>query len=330
MLAAMRLAVASTWLIALVLVAGSGERARPVLAQQRAALETIQIRPNVFVVFGGGANVTAHVGEDGLLLVDSGSAAAADAVLQAIKTISTQPIRLIINTSADSDHVGGNERLAKAGVRINPDAFSDQEQATVLAHENVLGRMSAPNGNESLFPTAAWPNETYTARIRSMYLNNDGVQVMRQPAAHSDGDSIVLFRRADVIATGDILDLRHFPVIDAENGGSIQGEIDALNRLLELTIPAMPLVLKDGRTLLVPGHGRVSDYGELVEYRDMVTVIRDLIQDMVDKGMSAAQVTAANPTKGYRQRFGVDSGPWTTDMFVDAIYNGLAGAKGKS
>ena len=330
MLAAMRLAVASTCLIALVLVAGSGERARPVLALQRAALETIQIRPNVFVVFGGGANVTAHVGEDGVLLVDSGSAATADAVLQAIKTISTQPIRLIINTSADSDHVGGNERLAKAGVRINPDAFSDQEQATVLAHENVLGRMSAPSGNESLFPTAAWPNETYTARIRSMYLNNDGVQVMRQPAAHSDGDSIVLFRRADVIATGDILDLRHFPVIGAENGGSIQGEIDALNRLLELTIPAMPLVLKDGRTLLVPGHGRVSDYGELVEYRDMVTVIRDLIQDMVDKGMTAAQVKAANPTKGYRQRFGVDSGPWTTDRFVDAIYNGLAGAKGKS
>jgi hypothetical protein len=90
------------------------------------------------------------------------------------------------------------------------------------------------------------------------------------------------------------------------------------------------LVLKDGRTLLVPGHGRVSDYGELVEYRDMVTVIRDLIQDMVDKGMTAAQVKAANPTKGYRQRFGVESGPWTTDMFVDAIYNGLAGAKGKS
>ena len=330
MLAAMRLAVASTWLIAFVLVAGSDERARPVLARQRAALETIQVRPNVFVIFGGGANVTAHLGEDGVLLVDSGSAATADAVLQAVRAISSQPIRLIINTSADSDHVGGNERIARAGVRINPDAFSDQEQATVLAHENVLGRMSAPSGNESLFPTGAWPNETYTARVRSMYLNNDGVQVMRQPAAHSDGDSIVLFRRADVIATGDILDLRHFPVIDTKNGGSIQGEIDALNRLLELTIPAMPLVLKDGRTLLVPGHGRISDYGELVEYRDMVTVIRDLIKDMVDKGMSAAQVKGANPTKGYRQRFGIESGPWTTDMFVDAVYNGLAGAKGKS
>ena len=343
MLAAMRRAVASTWLLVLVLVAGFDERARPAFAQ-RGALETIQIRPNVFVIFGGGANVTVHVGEDGVLLVDSGSASTADAVLQAIKVIAAQPIRLIINTNADSDHVGGNERLAMAGVRINPDAFSDREQATVLAHENVLGRMSAPNGNagsapgtparrgasESLFPVGAWPNETYTARIRSMYLNDDGVQVMRAPGAHSDGDSIVLFRRADVIATGDILDLRHFPIIDPENGGSIQGEIDALNHLLELTIPAMPLVLKDGRTLLVPGHGRVSDYGELVEYRDMVTVIRDLIQDLVDMGLTAAQVKAADPTKGYRQRFGAESGPWTTDMFVEAIYNGVAGAKGKS
>jgi glyoxylase-like metal-dependent hydrolase (beta-lactamase superfamily II) len=219
--------------------------------------------------------------------------------------------------------------VAKAGVRVNPDAFSDQEQATVLAHENVLTRMSAPNGNESAFPLGGWPTETYTARVRSMYLNDDGIQVIRQLGAHSDGDSLVLFRRADVIATGDVLDLRHFPVIDAANGGSIQGEIQALNHLLELTIPAMPLVLKEGRTLLIPGHGRVSDYSELVEYRDMVTVIRDLVQDMIDRGMTAEQVKTADPTKGYRGRYGADSGPWTTDMFVDAIYRGLKSRAGK-
>ena len=141
---------------------------------------------------------------------------------------------------------------------------------------------------------------------------------------------MVHFRRADVIATGDVIDLRQFPVIDPAKGGSIQGELEALNHLLDLTVPAMPLVLKPGRTLLVPGHGRVSDYGELVEYRDMVTVIKDIIQDMIARGMTLEQVKAANPTQGYRRRYGADSGPWTTDMFVEAIYNGLKRPPGKS
>jgi glyoxylase-like metal-dependent hydrolase (beta-lactamase superfamily II) len=298
-------------------------------AAENAALETIQIRPNVYVIFGAGSNVAVHVGSEGVILVDSGSVAMADKLLQAVKAITDQPIRFIIDTSADADHVGGNEMVARAGVAINPDSFSGEKRATVLAHENVLLRMSAPSGNESLFPSGAWPTETYTSRTRSMYLNDDAIQVMRQPGAHSDSDSIVLFRRADVIVTGDILDLRHFPMIDPAEGGSIQGELDALNRLLELTVPAMPLVLKEGRTLLVPGHGRISDYGELVEYRDMVTIIRDIIQDMIDKGMTLEQVKGANPTQGYRRRYGADSGPWTTQMFVEAIYNGLRGRTGK-
>jgi glyoxylase-like metal-dependent hydrolase (beta-lactamase superfamily II) len=181
--------------------------------------------------------------------------------------------------------------------------------------------MSTPVGNEAPADSELLPTETYTSRVRSMYINDDAVQLLRQLGAHSDGDTMVHFRRADVIATGDILDLRHFPVIDPVKGGTIQGELDALNRLLELTVPAMPLVTKPGRTLLVPGHGRVSDYAELVEYRDMVTVIRDIVQDMKSKGMTLAQVKAADPAKGYRKRFGNDGGAWTTDMFIDAIYN---------
>lgn len=326
-----RFRTALLWLIALVLVLGGGHRAHNLLAQQRgadnAALETIQIRPNVFVIFGAGSNVAVHVGADGVILVDSGSAPMADKVLQAVKTIADRPIRFIINTSADADHVGGNETVASAGVAINPDSFSDEEHATVLAHENVLLRMSALSGNESLFPVGAWPTESYTSRTRSMYLNEDAVQVFRQVGAHSDGDSMVLFRRADVIATGDILDLRQFPAIDPAKGGSLDGELEALNHLLELTVPAMPLVLKEGRTLLVPGHGRVSDYAELVEYRDMVTVIRDIIQDLIDKGLTLEQVKAANPTQGYRRRYGADSGPWTTDMFVEAVYKNLSAKK---
>ena len=126
-----------------------------------------------------------------------------------------------------------------------------------------------------------------------------------------------------MIVTGDILDLRHFPVIDIARGGSIQGELAALNRLLDLTVPAMPLVLKPGRTLLVPGHGRVSDYAELVEYRDMLTTIKDNVEALIQKGMTLEQVKKANPTAGYRGRWGRESGPWTTDMFVEAVYTGL-------
>jgi glyoxylase-like metal-dependent hydrolase (beta-lactamase superfamily II) len=303
--------------LALLLLTGAAQ------AQTRAAapagLETIQVRDNVYAIFGAGANVTVHVGEDGLILVDSGSAAAAEPVVSAVKAISDKPIRLIINTSADPDHVGGNEVVSAAGFEINPDSFADEPHATVLAHENVLTRLS---GDDSV-PTDLWPSETFTSRVRSMYLNNEAVMVYRMIGAHTDGDTVVLFRKADVIATGDIIDLRTFPVIDPAKGGSIQGELDALNRLLEMTVPAMPLVLKPGRTLLVPGHGRVSDYAELVEYRDMVTTIKDNIEALIEKGMTLEQVKKANPTAGYRSRWGRDSGPWTTDMFVEAVYNGV-------
>jgi cyclase len=299
--------------------------AHPALAQApRAAaspqgLETIKVRDNVYAIFGAGSNITVHVGEDGLILVDSGSSAAAEQVVAAVKAISNDPIRLIINTSADMDHIGGNEVVGAAGLEVNPDSFNDDPRATVLSHENVLTRLS---GDDKI-PTDLWPSETFTSRVRSMYLNNDAVMVYRMTGAHTDGDTVVLFRKADVIATGDIIDLRSFPVIDPAKGGSIQGELDALNRLLEMTVPAMPLVLKPGRTLLIPGHGRVSDYAELVEYRDMVTTIKDNIEALVKKGMTLDQVKAANPTAGYRARWGKESGPWTTDMFVEAIYNGL-------
>jgi glyoxylase-like metal-dependent hydrolase (beta-lactamase superfamily II) len=307
--------------LSLVLLTGgapAGAQA-PSRASAAPGLETIKVRDNVYAIFGAGANITVHVGEDGLILVDSGTTAATEQVIEAVKAISTQPIRLIINTSADMDHVGGNDEVGAAGLEINPDAFAEDPRATVLSHENVLTRLS---GNDAI-PTELWPSETFTSRVRSMYINDDAVMVYRMLGAHSDGDVVVLFRKADVIATGDIIDLRSFPVIDPKQGGSIQGELDALNRLLEMTVPAMPLVLKPGRTLLIPGHGRVSDYAELVEYRDMVTTIKDNIEVLIKKGMTLEQVKAANPTAGYRARWGKESGPWTTDMFVEAVYNGL-------
>ncbi len=321
-------------LIALSLVLGGpAGSVQAVLAQQhpstiRAGLETIQIRPNVYVIFGAGANVTVHAGEDGLVLVDSGSSDKGDDLLKAVKSISPRPIRLIINTSADADHVSGNAVLGNAGVPMSPDPFALERHATVLAHENVLLRMSAPTGKPSPFPAQMWPTETFTSRFQPMYINDDAIQVIRQTGAHSDADVMVLFRKADVVVTGDIVDLRQFPVIDRARGGSIQRELEALNRLLtEFVVPNSPQVLKTGGTLVVPGHGYVSDYGEIVEYRDMLTVITDIIRDMIEKGMTLEQVKAANPTRGYRGRFGNDTGPWTTDAFVEAVYQSLKGSR---
>jgi cyclase len=318
----------ATWHVVLVMIVAASHSPDFLHAQVRPsggdAIESLQIRPKVYVIFGAGSNVVMHVGEDGVILVDSGTGEMADRVLAEVRKITTVPIRLIINTSADRDHIGGNERIARAGVNLNPNAFNaGGSAAAVLAHENVLNRISAPTGQQAPFPVGIWPTETYISKIKSMYLNDEGIQVIHHPSAHSDGDSIVFFRRADVIVTGDIIDLRRFPVIDVENGGSIQGELDALNALLDLAIPAMPLIYKEGRTYLVPGHGRIADHAEVVEYRDMVTVIRDRIQTSIDKGMTLAQIKAANPTQGYRARYGSDSGPWTTDMFVEAVFKGL-------
>ena len=290
-------------------------------------LEVVRVRPNVYMIAGAGANITVHIGSEGILLVDTGSAEASDKVLAAIGKLTDQRIRYIFNTSGDADHMGGNARLARAGLTLLPtsgtggaegtrDAASNNGGAAVLAHDNVMSRLIAA-------PESSWPSETFTGTGRSLYLNNDGVQMIHLLAAHSDADSIVAFRRADVIATGAIVDLQRFPVIDTKTGGTIRGELAALNRLMDMAIPAVPLAWLEGRTLLIPAYGRVFDQADLVEYRDMVTIVRDRINSMMKEGMALDQIKKGNPTVGYRKRYGADSGPWTTDMFVEAIYNGL-------
>lgn len=295
------------------------------LFAQTADLDVLQIRPNVYMIAGAGANITVQFGGDGAVVVDAGKLESADAVVAAIKKITTQPIRYVIDTSADADHVGGNEKVARAGRTLfqtnNPlgDSMTNGGAAAVLAAEKVLTRMSAPTGKASPYPTAVWPTETYDQRRKYMYLNGEGIEVLHQPAAHGDGDSVVFFRRSDVVAAGDVLDLTRFPVIDAAKGGSIQGELDALNRLVDLAIPSVPLVSQDGGTYVVPGHGRICDQLDVVEYRDMVTIVRDRVQDLVKKGSTLEQVLAANPTQGFNARYGNDKA-WTPRMFVEAIY----------
>ena len=308
--------------------------------QTDAGLDVVQIRPNFHVIAGAGGNIVVQTGPEGVILVDSGSTAMADKVLAAVRQITTQPIRYIINTSMDPDHVGGNDKLARAGLSIlpgavaagaglNDDLVSNSGRASVLAHENVLTRMTAATGPQAV-PFGLWPTKTFAFRQYSMYLNGEGIQVIHMPAAHTDGNTIVFFRRGDVIATGDIIDTTRWPVIDIKRGGTVQGELDALNRLMDLTILNVPLQWQPDRTLLVPGHGFVYDKLDLLEYRDAVTVVRDRVQDLIDEGKTLTQVKAANPTLGYRSQYGADSGEWTTDMFVEVIYNELAAKKGST
>jgi glyoxylase-like metal-dependent hydrolase (beta-lactamase superfamily II) len=300
-------------------------------------VEVVQLRENFYVIGGAGGNVVVQIGPEGVILVDSGTAAMADEVLAAIRDITPLPIRYIINTSGDADHVGGNEVLSKAGLSILPgavaagaglgdDVLANFGYASVLAHENVLTRMSSA---EPAISPRLWPTKTFYYRMYSMYLNGEGIQVIHQPAAHTDGDVIVFFRRGDVIATGDLIDTTRFPFIDVERGGSLQGVLDGLNRLMDMSIHNVPLLWYPDRTLLVPGHGHVYDKLDLLEYRDAITTIRDRVQDLIDQGMALAQVQAANPTLGYRSQYGTDTGPWTTEKFVAVIYDELVAKKEK-
>ncbi|HLG54192.1 MAG TPA: MBL fold metallo-hydrolase [Vicinamibacterales bacterium] len=283
-------------------------------------VQVLPVQGNVFVIAGAGGNVTVQVGPSGAVLVDSKSGPTADRILAEVKKLSVvnKPIRYVLNTSADPDHLGGNENLARAlgsaaaWTIINTPGAS-QTAVKILAHDNVLARVSDR-------PTTAWPTETFVGLEKEFYFNGEAVFMYHIPDAHTDGDSIVHFRKSDVVATGDIYRTDSYPVIDLQRGGSVRGVIDGLNRVLDLAVPAHH---EEGGTFVVPGHGRISDEFDVLEYRDMVTIIRDRIQGMVDKGMTLAQVKAARPTLDYDSRYGASSGPWTTDMFVEAVFKTL-------
>ncbi len=284
--------------------------------------EILEVRPSFFVIAGAGANVGVQIGEDGVVVVDAGTAAEAPGILAAIKRISPKPIRYIIDTGPDLDHVGANEALAKAGERVLSGASGRNASLTtpIVAVENVLRHLTK-------LPPDALPNEVFNYARKAMYLNGEAIEVFSQPEAHTDGDAFVFFRRSDVVVAGDVLDTRQFPVIDVARGGSIQGEIAALNRLVELAVPSVPIVSREAGTIVVPGHGRLCDQYDVIEYRDMVVVIRDRVRELIKAGRSLAEVKAAQPAKGYVGRYGNLTGAGTTDRFIEAVYQGLVKEK---
>jgi cyclase len=284
-------------------------------AQQGAAgdVQTFHVQGNVHMLTGAGANIAVQVGDDGVLLVDTGAAAMSDKVLAAVRRLSQGPIRWIVNTSADPDHTGGNTAISSAGRTVNGNA------AAIHAQENVLTRM-----DKTGVPQSSWPLNTYYEPTKDFFFNDEAIFLNHAPAAHSDGDTVVYFRGSDVIVSGDVFMTTTYPVIDTKNGGTVQGSIDGLNRLLDIAVPKR---LQEGGTYVIPGHGRVSDEADLIEYRDMLVIVRDRIQDLIKKGRTLDQVKATRPTLDYDPRYGATSGPWTTAMFIEAVYRDLSKKK---
>ncbi len=293
----------------------------PASEDQRAKggdIELLPVQGNVSMVAGAGGNITVQAGRDGIVLVDTGLATMSDKVLQFIRPLSKGQITYIINTDDKSDHVGGNENLAKTGRPLAIDRASGAS-VMIVAFNTVLDRMSAPTGQAAPTPEKAWPNDTYSTPQKNIYFNGEAIQVFHQPAA-TDGNSFVVFRHSDVISTGDLFDPTEYPIIDLKSGGSLQAVIEGLYRIKQLAIPADH---QEGGTMLVPGHGRICDVADLDVYHQMLVIIRDRLQDMIKRGMTLEQIKAAKPTRDYDPIYGNTTGNWTTDMFVEAAYKSL-------
>ena len=283
-------------------------------------LEVLPVQGNVFVIVGPLGNTTVQVGPEGPLVVDTQPAALSGAVLEAIRSLTPQPIRHIVLTSSDDQAAGGAGALSKAGryVRVidSIDPRGSDVRASIIAHLNVLNRMNATKA-----PSDGWPTDTYFTNLWSLFSNGEAVRFIHVPAGHTDGDTMVFFRRSDVISTGAIFDTTAYPRFDPDRGGSINGVLDALNRVIEIAVAGES---QQGGTVIVPGRGRLSDQTEVANYRDMATIVRDRVRDHVEKGHSLDEVKRAKPTLDYDGLFDAQADGWNGERFVEAIYRDLS------
>jgi glyoxylase-like metal-dependent hydrolase (beta-lactamase superfamily II) len=296
--------------------------AQPNRSAANAEVHSLKVRGDIYMLVGAGGNITVSVTSGGVVLVDSGLVQMSDKVMAAIRNITDQPVRYIINTHVHADHTGGNEKIAAAGSTLAGGNFAGtltdaSMGAAIFAQESVFNRMSAPPAaGQPAIPFRALPTDTYHSgemRLSGLF-HGEPIRIIHQPSAHTDGDSIVVFTRTDVISTGDLFTTTGYPFVDLQRGGSIQGIINGLNRLLDL---ALPDFRSEGGTMIIPGHGRLCDMADVAYYRDMVTIVRDRVADMIKKDMTLEQVKAANPTLDYDPRYG------NPDRFIEGVYRSL-------
>ena len=292
-------------------------------------LSVLAVQGNVHLISGAGGNIALQTGSLGAVAVDTGNGRMNDKVIAAINKVSEKPLQYIINTHYDPDFTGGNIGIRRAGVTITGanvtgDLADARDGAQIIAHDNVLNRMSAPTGKQPPTPEAAWPTQTFLKGKKDLYFNDEPIEVIYQPNATTDGDSLVFFRHSDVIVTGDILNMNSYPWIDIDKGGTVQGTINALNKILEIAVPKHE---EEGGTYIIPGHGRVCDEFDALEYRDMVVIVRDRVQAAIKKGTSLEQIKRAGYTKDYDARFDAKTGLGSADKFIEAVHKSLVSGK---
>jgi glyoxylase-like metal-dependent hydrolase (beta-lactamase superfamily II) len=293
-----------------------------------ATVRSMHVQGNVWMLIGPASNAAVQIGDDGVLVVDTMRESDGEAMIAEIRRLAgNKPIRWIVNTHAHADHTGGNLKVAEAGESIIAGNFVGQAGAEsanfaqIIAHENVELAMGKV---QPAVPVHAMPTDTFFVNEFEIYFNGEAVQLIHVANAHTDGDVMVFFRKSDVLVAGDLLVTTAFPIISQQPQGNYTGAIAALNRILDITVPAEK---QEGGTYVIPGHGRLTDEADVVDIRDMATIIEYRMQDAVKKGMTLAQVKAARLVRDYEGRYGMTQGAWTTDMFVEAAYRAAGGAR---
>lgn len=293
----------------------SAQKPEP-LAADSAEIEVLPVQGSIYLIATGGSNIAVQVGEVGPLLVDSGNPEAGEAVVEAVRALSPMPPRGVINTTPLPGHLGNNGRLFDIGA-----AMPGTTQAlgmTIVGHQNGVDRLLA--GDLGDVDAALWPFNTFFGGKKTLYVNGESLEILHVPAAITDGDVMVYFRRSDVVVTGAIFNTVTYPHFRPELGGSLQGTIDALNRVIDITVPEFN---QQGGTMVIPGHGRLATESDVVEVRDMLTIIRDRVRRMIETGLTLEDVIAARPSLEYDGLYGAATGPWTTRMFLEAVYTEL-------